>query len=81
MVACSVKCAVTGTLPPICLFQIASSVPSNSNSPQPCCCASFNSDNELTRMSTCFDFSEPSMVSTLPVPIQVTLSSSPMVSM
>ena len=53
----------------------------NNNAPQPCATESFNNDSELTRTSTCLVFSEPSMVSTLPVPIQVTLSSSPKVSM
>src|SRR6266700_7267290 len=71
IVDCRVKCDVTGTLPPICLFQIASSVPSNNSAPQPCSIDSFSSESERTSTSTCFDFSEPSIVSTLPVPIQV----------
>src|SRR5437763_15079137 len=72
MVDCRVKCDVTGTLPPIYLFQIVSSVPSNSRVPQPWSLESFSNDNELTSTSTCLVFSEPSMVSTLPVPIHVT---------
>src|SRR5207302_10352422 len=64
---------ISGTLPPIYLFQIVSSVPSNSSIPQPCSLESFNNDNELTSTSTCLVFSEPIMVSTLPVPIHVTL--------
>src|SRR5580658_4759461 len=81
IVDCTVKCAVTGTLPPIYLFQMVSSVPSNSSVPHPCSFESSSSDCELTRTSTCLVLSEPSMVSTLPVPIHVTLSSSPIVSM
>ena len=39
--------------------------------PSPAPCESSSSDSELTSTSTCLVFSEPSMVSTLPVPIQV----------
>src|SRR4051794_34605680 len=80
MVACSVNCAVTGTLPPMYLSQMAPSVPSNNVVPQPCSSESFNSEIPLTSTSTCLVLSEPSMVSTLPAPIQVTLVSNPITS-
>jgi len=49
--------------------------------PQPFLSASVVTEMALDSTSICLVFSVPSMVSTLPTPIQVTLSAKPMLSM